>query len=137
METERIGKVGNAIEKATAGKTAFDLALGGAGAFPNPKRPNVLWIGVRMGAEALAALAGSVEAELAALGFEREKRPFSAHLTLGRVRSPRNAGGVTDWMIRTGFECDPFRIDAVHLMKSDLQRTGAVYTTLRTCKLQG
>jgi 2'-5' RNA ligase len=137
VEQERIGAVADAIEKAVSGQAAFDLVLGGTGAFPNPRRPNVLWIGVPRGAEPLASLAGAVETALAELGFEREKRPFSAHLTVGRVRPPGNAGKTVERMTETGFECDSFRIDAVQLMKSDLQRSGAVYTTLRTLKLQG
>jgi 2'-5' RNA ligase len=137
IESERLDAIDGAVENAAVGKQTFDLALAGTGAFPNPKRPNVLWIGARQGAEAFATLAGSVESELAELGFEREKRPFSVHLTIGRVRSARNIGQVVEMMTENGFESGPFRIDAVHVMKSDLQRTGAVYTTLRTFKLQG
>ena len=137
VEQERIGAAAGAIERSVSAQPAFDLTLGGTGAFPNPRRPSVLWIGVRKGAEPLASLAGAVETGLAGLGFEREKRPFSAHLTLGRIRSPGNAGKIVERMTAAGFECDPFRIHAVHVMKSDLQRSGAVYTTLRTLKLQG
>jgi 2'-5' RNA ligase len=137
VEQERIGAAADAIERAVSAQSAFDLALGGTSAFPNPRRPSVLWIGVRRGAEPLASLAGEVESALAGLGFERERRPFSAHLTIGRVRPRGNAGKTVERMAEAGFECDPFRIDSVHVMKSDLQRSGAVYTTLRTLKLQG
>jgi RNA 2',3'-cyclic 3'-phosphodiesterase len=132
-----IGVIGDAIEKAVSAQSAFELELGGTGAFPSPRRPGVLWIGVRRGAESLSALAGTVESALAGIGFEREKRPFSAHLTLGRVRSPENAVKTVERMTEAGFECDPFRVDSVHVMKSDLLRGGAVYTTLHTLKLQG
>jgi RNA 2',3'-cyclic 3'-phosphodiesterase len=137
VEQERIGAVGEEIGRAVSAHPAFDMVLGGTGAFPNSRRPSVLWIGVRRGAGPLASLAGAVETALAGLGFEREKRPFSAHLTLARVRPSGNAGRIVERMAEAGFECDPFRIDSVHVMKSDLQRSGASYTTLRTLKLQG
>ena len=137
VEEERIEPIANAIAKSTTGKASFDVALGGTGTFPNPHRPNVLWIGVRQGAENLAILAGSIEAALSELKFEREKRPFSAHLTFGRVRSQRGVLKTVEWMTETGFDSDPFRIDAIYVMKSELQRTGAVYSVLRTIKLQG
>jgi RNA 2',3'-cyclic 3'-phosphodiesterase len=137
VEEGRITAVGSAVETAVSSMPAFDLALGGTGAFPNARRPSVLWIGVPMGAEPMAALAGSIESALAGLGFDREKRPFSAHLTIGRVRPAGNAQRTMERMAETGFECAPFKVGAVHVMKSELQRSGAEYTVLRTIKLQG
>jgi 2'-5' RNA ligase len=137
VEESRVAAVGSAVEKAVSSRPPFNLALGGTGAFPNVRRPSVLWIGVPLGAEPMVALAAGIESELAGLGFDREKRPFSAHLTLGRVRPGGDARRTVERMAETGFECDPFRIDAVHVMKSELQRSGAEYTILRTLKLQG
>jgi RNA 2',3'-cyclic 3'-phosphodiesterase len=137
VEVKRIASVGDAIDMAASARSPFDLQLGGTGAFPNPRRPSVIWIGVRRGAEPLVSLAGAVETGLAELGYSPERRPFSAHLTVGRVRPHGNAGKTVERMTETGFACDPFRVDSVHLMKSDLLRSGAVYTTLRTLKLQG
>jgi 2'-5' RNA ligase len=137
VDPGRIGEIGDAAGAVVSGFPAFVLALGGTGCFPNPKRPSVLWIGAMDGAAALAGLAGSVEAALEALGFEREKRPFSAHLTIGRVRSPRGVARTLEAMAGSGFAAGPFRVDTVHVMRSDLQRTGAVHTPLQTLKLQG
>jgi RNA 2',3'-cyclic 3'-phosphodiesterase len=137
LEEGRIAAVGTTVETAVSARPAFNVALGGTGAFPNPRRPSVLWIGVPLGAEPMAALAGEIESALAGLGFEREKRPFSAHLTIGRVRPAGNAGRTVERMEESGFKSDPFTVGAVHLMKSELQRSGAEYTVLRTIKLQG
>ena len=65
----------------------FDLTIEGAGCFPNERSPRVLWLGVEGGA-ALQELAERVEKCLQPLGFAKEDRPYSAHLTLGRVREP-------------------------------------------------
>src|SRR5439155_960402 len=75
-----------AIAQATSGFAAFEATVAGLGAFPTPTRPRVIWAGVGRGADALVGLAGRVDEALAALGFEREPRPFSPHATLGRVR---------------------------------------------------
>ena len=137
VESGRIPEVGDAVDRAVSGKRAFDLSLEGTGCFPNLKRPAVLWIGVKEGAKEATDLASAAESALLELGFEREKRPFSPHLTMGRIRSPRNVTQMMKAAAEAGFASAPFRIDSVHLMKSDLQYTGAVYTSLRSLKLQG
>ena len=68
---------------------AFDATLGALGAFPNARRARVIWLGMTEGGEPLVALARALERALARRGFDREAdKPFSAHLTLGRVREP-------------------------------------------------
>jgi RNA 2',3'-cyclic 3'-phosphodiesterase len=63
----------------------FDLQIGGLGSFPNSKRPRVLWTGIHAPAD-LVSLQKNIEAGAVRLGYEKEERPFSPHLTLGRVR---------------------------------------------------
>ena len=62
----------------------FDLSVGELGVFPTLRRPHVVWVGIEAPPE-LAALQRGVEAEMARLGYAPEQRPFSPHLTLGRV----------------------------------------------------
>ena len=117
----------------------FDIKFGGLGAFPNPKRPRVVWIGIQAPAE-LEALQHGIEAAAAKLGYLVEKRPFSPHLTIGRVKQNINASGMQK--IRTTLEetkvgsLGTAQISAVHLFKSDLQPTGAVYTKLFSAPLK-
>ena len=66
----------------------FDLTLAGLGAFPRAGRAKVLWTGVGEGADALRALAASVEAAAVRAGFAPEPKPFSPHLTLSRLDPP-------------------------------------------------
>ena len=65
---------------------AFPMRGGGAGYFPDALRPRVVWIGLSEGAKECAALAAKVEDALFRIGFAREKRPFSPHLTVARAR---------------------------------------------------
>jgi RNA 2',3'-cyclic 3'-phosphodiesterase len=136
IETGRLQAVGDATAETLAGSRAFGLRLGGSGFFPDAKRPSVIWIGVTAGAEALSLLAEASETAAARCGFERGKRPFAAHLTVGRVRSPRGMNRLVPLLSGIGYQSEPFPADTVLIMKSDLQRTGAVYTPLRTIQLK-
>jgi 2'-5' RNA ligase len=64
---------------------SIEIAVKGLGWFPNPRQPRVFWAGVD-GGEALRALAGATEEAVAALGIPVEKREYSPHLTLARIR---------------------------------------------------
>ena len=136
IDEERVPTIVEAVRAATAGHRAFTLEIRGLGAFPAPTRPRVLWAGVTEGAAALIALAGAVDAALAALGFEREARAFTAHVTLARVREPRRVPPLADAIDRAGAQRfgGPL-IDHVALVRSDLSPRGARYTPLATIPL--
>jgi len=116
----------------------FEFSVGGLGAFPSPRRPRVVWVGVEAPVE-LASLQRGVEAEMARLGYAPEERPFSPHLTIGRVT--RNAS--PDELRRLSSTLESYkvgflgvtRVQAIHLFRSDLQPSGAVYTLLYSAAL--
>jgi 2'-5' RNA ligase len=116
----------------------FEIQFGGLGVFPNPRRPRVIWIGIKAPAE-LEALQRGIEAATAKMGYPVEKRPFSPHLTIGRVK--QNAGSTGMHKIRTALDETKIGllgiapVTAVHLIKSDLKSTGAVYTHLHSAPL--
>jgi 2'-5' RNA ligase len=80
----RVPEVIAAAEAAVAGVDPIEVRLAGAGAFPSPDRPRVMWLGIDRGAPELARLATRLDGELAARGWPADERPFRAHLTLGR-----------------------------------------------------
>lgn len=67
----------------------FPVELAGLGAFPTPREARVLWLGVSRGARELARLARGLDRSCARFGSERDRKPYAAHLTLGRLREPR------------------------------------------------
>jgi 2'-5' RNA ligase len=69
----------------------FDLRIEGAGAFPPSGAPRVFWLGIRTGREDLIVLHSEVQDRLVIQGFEPERRPYSPHLTLARVKDIRGA----------------------------------------------
>ena len=76
-----------AVERACRPFAPFDVEAKGAGAFPDPRRPRTVWIGVGEGSEPMIALHDAIELELAELGYREENRRFRPHLTIGRVRN--------------------------------------------------
>ncbi|EGB15062.1 2'-5' RNA ligase [Pseudodesulfovibrio mercurii] len=109
---------------------AFPVQAGGTGAFPDAKRPKVLWLGLVQGGEQTATLARSIEDALTAIGIPREKKPFRPHLTLGRIRKP--APG--DWQpildAAAAQEWPPFTVPHFTLWQSVLTPEGAIHTPL-------
>jgi len=123
------------VRAACRGVGPVPVRLHGTGAFPNASRMTVLWIGLE-GAEPLAAIARTLDASLAALGFPPERRPWSPHLTLARVKGGRNLDRVRQ--IVRAHEGEPFGdfvVTAVRLKKSLLTPQGPVYSTLEEVAL--
>lgn len=132
-----LGPVGEALGAAARGFGSFRLVLGGLGAFPQPRAARVIWVGISQGAEAVAKLQARVETGLEPLGFPREQRPFSAHLTLGRVRGPGHREQLA--VALSSMPTEPVGemvLDRIELMKSDLGPEGARYSVLQSFPLE-
>ena len=117
----------------------FSMSVGGLGAFPNPRRARVIWIGLDA-PPALAALQRGVDAAAAQLGYPREERPFSPHLTIGRVTQTASPSDVQ--LLRSALESAQVdilgnvRVAAIHIFKSDLRSGGSVYTRLYSLSMR-
>lgn len=117
----------------------FDMQINGIGSFPNSKQARILWAGIHAPAE-LSSLQKSLEAGTTRLGYEAEERPFSPHLTLGRVRQNIDQTGmqkirITLASIQLG-NIGSARVDSIHLYKSELHSNGSVYTKLFSATLK-
>ena len=126
------------LQTEAAGHQQFEFSVGGIGAFPSPHRPRVIWVGVEAPAE-LSGLQRGVEVEMAHLGYAPEERPFSPHLTIGRVTRNADAGELRKLSsvleaFKVGF-LGVTRVKAIHLFRSDLQSSGAIYTRLHSAAL--
>jgi 2'-5' RNA ligase len=121
------------------GCQSFVMQVGGLACFPSPKRPRVIYIGLRAPSE-LEALQRGIEAATQRLGYESEERRFSPHLTIGRVR--QNISAADQHKIRRALEetkvdsLGTARVDSVHLYNSDLQPSGSVYTRVFSAPLK-
>ena len=139
VDADRMPALRRALADACVGSAPFTLTIGGAGAFPNPRHPNVVWIGARGQIEVAARLAQKIDDACAALGFPREERPFSPHLTLGRVKrdalpSERQLVSAMIEHAQIG-DLGELRVERVSVMKSELKPGGSAYTRLSVCQL--
>lgn len=133
-------KLSGVIEKtrlAVSGISNFKAHLSGLGSFPNPRSPRVVWVGVIEGKEEMKNLSERIEENLSYLGFAKEKREFSAHLTIGRVRSPRGKGKLVK-KIEELEKCDlgEFSVDKVLVMESQLSSKGPTYRVVEEVNLR-
>jgi 2'-5' RNA ligase len=109
----------------------FPLGLSGVGAFPSLGAPRVIWVGLGEGSEAAAHLAQMIEREGASIPIPKEDRPFSAHLTLGRVRSPRGRQELVGRLRQSRWQPpSAWQVNAVRLYQSVLGSGGPQYTVL-------
>lgn len=131
-----VPEIGRALDVAAGPLPAFTLRLGQLGAFPNARRPRVIWIGLDPVAPAtggtLTDLKTAVDAAVAPFGWPPETKPFTAHLTLGRVRDERRPVEVA-W--DTPIAPIIFPVTAIHLIESELRPEGPRYTLRHSAAL--
>ncbi|GBD11989.1 RNA 2',3'-cyclic phosphodiesterase [bacterium HR23] len=127
------------LARVAQGSAPLRLRVGQAGAFPSLSAPRVLWAGLEGDLEPLARLQQAVEEALVPLGFPQEERPFTPHLTLGRVRdglSPLERRRLGRAVAQVLPPPDlSFGVGHLSLMQSTLTPQGAVYRCLKVWPL--
>ena len=118
----------------------FQLEIKGMGVFPSPSKPKVIWLGIDAG-ESLINMVNIVNRESDVFGYAPERRPFSAHITLGRVKSYASRDDMLNISKSVKAQQNIFvgsqMIDQLHFIKSDLTRSGPIYKTLFTIPFSG
>jgi 2'-5' RNA ligase len=129
-----------AMEESVVGVSPFKLDVRQLGAFPGVDRPQVIWVGVSGEMEKLKQLQKNLEKNTEQLGFKRESRTFSPHLTLGRVRDgarPDDIQRIGKLLNETVFTAlHNINVNQINLMKSVLTPTGAIHTFIGSTKLK-
>lgn len=126
--------LGLAVEKVPA----FTLAWRGLGAFPTPRKPRVVWAGLERESPELVRLQRRVERRLAQLGFPEETRPYQGHVTLGRLRDPRETGQLPALLAgQAGRELGSSTVSGISLMQSILTPGGPLYREVAAFPLEG
>ena len=115
----------------------FNVSVRKAGAFPHLADPRVVWLGVEP-EEELRKLQSGVESGLAGLEFKKDKRQFSPHLTLARVKSRHMIANLMHYLESQGpkIELGSFFVRTVVLYRSELRPSGAVYSHLGSAALK-
>ncbi len=137
----QVSAVSRVMELVGREDAPFQLQPGVLGAFPNLRRPQVVWIGLGGDIERLKALQQRLDSNLTAIGFAAESRSFSPHLTLARVRreaSPGEQQALGELLAKTRANlAATIDVAAISLMRSELRRSGAVYHRICSVRLTG
>lgn len=137
VNPEDIESIGKAVEEVASRHYSFSLHIGGVGAFPNLARPRVIWAGVRVGVDHASALAQDINLALNRHGFPLETKKFNPHLTIGRLREKVDLKSYANQYRRynriNGAE---MTVDAISLIRSQLDFRGAIYSTLKSYSLR-
>ena len=132
IDDRQVALIIDRLERGYAGVEAFRLRAEGAGAFPNARKPSVLWAGCGPLEGPLAAVQEKAERAARAAQLKPETRKFRPHLTIARVRDWRRAGAVAEALERAkNFDAGEFSAGGVALFSSKLTPTGAIYERLR------
>lgn len=131
----QIDEIDKIMKDAVKGVDPFNIQLKGAGVFPNPNYIKVIWVGIKQG-EPIGVIASKIDEQLSKMGFKKEKRGFSPHLTIARVKSAKGKDEILHVIEKyRDVQFVDIRVDSIKLKKSDLTPKGPVYTTLIDVKL--
>lgn len=134
IEPAALERVREAVAVAVTVVAPFTVEVGGLGGFPSGRAPRVVWAGVVAGGEELGALHAALEAALVARGIPGEDRAFHAHVTLARARDRRGAVRL-EGVLGVGPVFGKVRVEALHLMRAELDPRGARYSVLAEAPL--
>lgn len=128
------------IKDTAEGKNSFSLRLSSAGAFPNTEYPRVLWIGIDEGSSETTKIAEELEEKLEKIGLPKDKKKFSCHITIGRVKSGNNrlklAGKIKKISAELNEKSLEFKAEKITLFKSTLSSKGPTYEAIHETNLK-
>jgi 2'-5' RNA ligase len=140
VAVNRIDEIIAVMKEAAQGISPFHLDVLELGVFPNLRRVQVVWVGVKGELERLRLLQQRVESGLVPLGFASESRKFTPHLTLARLRnqaSPGERQRFGELIASIDFKADHgIQVDYINLMRSQLTREGAIYSRISSVELR-
>jgi RNA 2',3'-cyclic 3'-phosphodiesterase len=135
IDEKKCEKIKTALDEIANSTAPFEISLKEIGAFPKTEFPRVIWVGLDKGAKESTELVKQVDAALSKIGFQEETRPFAAHLTIGRVRSPKNKEALKEKLLSCQPSAVSFQlIKSIALFQSTLTPTGSIYTKLHEAK---
>lgn len=135
VEDRRVTEIASAVGAAAGRCTPFELRVLNAGCFPARGEVRIVWAGVEDAEKGAAKCAELVESGLEAIGFARESRAFSPHITIGRVRADHSNGKLRGLMESARSGPDVQQVGNLRLMSSVLSAHGSEYATVASLQL--
>lgn len=132
QDSKRIKAIKEILDKLANEKSRYNIELSHLGGFPKLETLRVIWIGLSAGDRETKELAAGLEERTCRLGIPKEKREFSSHITIGRVRSPLNreklVAAIKNCAIPEGKL--KFQVEDIALFKSTLTPQGPIYEAI-------
>jgi 2'-5' RNA ligase len=137
VDDRELISVCRAVSKVCAEIPPFVLGVESVGCFPNARRPRILWAGIGEGAEEATALHDALEIPLLELRcYRREDRPYTPHVTLGRVQSDSVTAKLSEKIAKsTTWQGGQTTVREVLVMSSEMMRDGPTYSVMSRAKL--
>jgi 2'-5' RNA ligase len=130
VKEDSVAEIIGHLERSASGFAPFEVKVAGTGAFPNPRNPRVFWVGLEDGGF-LGRIAGSIDESLSTMGFTKENRPFTPHITIARVKAPFGVERATGILKEfEGAQFGTYLVKDIRLKKSTLTPTGSIYEDL-------
>jgi len=130
IEEGRIAGISERIRSVASSNRRFEIIPGRIGVFPDWRRAKVLWVGIDKGIREMKKIAEDVENAMAEEGFERERKAFNPHFTLGRIKTPENLDKLEAIAGKTEVAPVSIPVSKLILVRSELSSGGPVYTPL-------
>ncbi|MDD5653088.1 MAG: RNA 2',3'-cyclic phosphodiesterase [Candidatus Omnitrophica bacterium] len=137
-DDKKIKEIELIAEEIAKNHAGFEISLSSLGTFPGTNYPRVVWIGITQGAEQTEKIAAELEERIAKIGIPKEERGFSAHITIGRVKSNLNKEKLIQELSSTQLMAGKnlkFKAGQITLFKSTLTPRGPIYEILKTANL--
>jgi RNA 2',3'-cyclic 3'-phosphodiesterase len=140
INEQTLEKLSQILDACVKGKTPFQVSIASFGAFPKLNYPRIIWAGIDKGDKEIAEIVKVLEEKVQKIGIPKEKRAFSSHITLGRLRSSRDKDNLAEQLKKLTENSDlprlEFSLSKITLFKSTLTASGPIYEALKETNLQ-
>ncbi len=137
VDETKLIEITGILDDVAAAHRIFQARVASTGAFPKPAFPRVIWAGITLGDNETREIYEDLEERLSFAGIPKEDRPFSSHITIGRVRSSLNKDRLAQDLKTAGtLEGKNFKVLRLTLFKSTLTPKGPAYEALKEANLK-
>ncbi|MFW6134444.1 MAG: RNA 2',3'-cyclic phosphodiesterase [Elusimicrobiota bacterium] len=132
IESEKKDKIIQAMKKSVKEAKQFKIEIKNGGVFPSARRPRVLWIGCQDTENKVTDIKKKLDKELKVIGYKREKRKYTPHLTVGRIKYIRKNSKMIDFLLNQDINLGILKVNKIHLVESVLSPKGAQYSVVES-----
>jgi 2'-5' RNA ligase len=132
VKEEKVEEIIQRVRDSIRTQSSFTASFSELGTFPGGKYPRVVWLGIEKGKDEISGIVANIDTSLSDMGIEKEKREFTSHITLGRVKEKRANKLLIDKIEKLSLpDLDEIKVDKISIMQSKLTPKGPIYSVLK------